>query len=83
MFTAAASFAGAMDANPEDAETAADARIPSDPVNNVYHWASANKEQIKSGLGLYLFVGGEDRLYARNAAFVEYLHGGASRSTIA
>lgn len=73
-FCAVASFAGAMDQDPNAPAGAADSRMPSDPADNVYRWAAANKEEIKTGLGLYFFVGGEDRLYGRNAAFVEYLH---------
>jgi enterochelin esterase-like enzyme len=74
LFCAMVSFAGAMDANPEEGESAADERMQSDPANSVYHWASVHEEKIKNNLALYFFVGGEDRLYGRNAAFMEYLH---------
>ncbi|MBI1354197.1 MAG: hypothetical protein GC160_07610 [Acidobacteria bacterium] len=72
-FCAVASFAGALDANP-DLPAGADERAPVDPANSVYHWAKVHADQIKHNLALYFFVGDQDRLYGRNAAFVDFLH---------
>lgn len=73
LFCAVVSFGGSLGRAPGSADPVPG---PGQTVNpdNLYHWATTNQARVKERMGLFFVVGGEDRMYANHAPFMEHLH---------
>ena len=71
MFCAVGSISGSLDPTPDRGESSLEASAPR--PDNIYDWATRNREQVRNRIGFYFTVGGEETLYERHPPFMAHL----------